>query len=75
MTIFEKWRMGTDIVVRSRYNGKVFTIRPEKFAGVVVGYTIIQDGKKVKGYKRKQMDNDTFRTWAAELEEVGDAQE
>ena len=75
MSIFEKWKAGQSVTVRTlplgdMSGGNIFTIQPEQFGGVTIGYTILQSGKPVKSQTRKMMADADFRDWTQTLEIV-----
>jgi hypothetical protein len=70
MGIFEKWKQGETVRVRSKYSGKIFSIRPERWEGISIGYTILVDGQLVPEHHRKMVDAADFRRWCADLVEV-----
>lgn len=72
MSLFERWKKGETVQVQSTFSGKVFQIRPEQWAGITIGYTILVNGKPVKGYRRKMMGDKDFRQWSNELVDLGE---
>lgn len=72
MSMFEKWKNNETIQVLNPNNGLVFSIKPEQWAGITIGYTILVDGKPVPGYRRKMMGDADFRDWTSGLVEVAD---
>jgi len=69
-SIFQKWKQGECVQVRSTISGKIFTIQPERWEGITLGYTILVNGKPVPSHRRKMIADADFRRWSAELEEV-----
>jgi len=69
-SIFQKWKQGEIVQVQSKVTGKVFTIRPERWEGITIGYTILINGKPVPSHHRKMIADADFRQWCAELVEV-----
>lgn len=70
--IFERWKKGETVRVQAPRTGIIFSIRPEQWAGITIGYTILVDGRPVPGYIRKMMGDAEFRQWCEDLVEVGD---
>lgn len=70
MTLFEKWKKGITSHVCNPHNDLVFSIRPEQWGGITIGFTILRDGKPVKDHTRKMMSDADFRDWVSNLVEV-----
>ena len=70
--ICERWKKGETVRVQALRTGVIFSIRPEQWAGITIGYTILVDNKPMPGYIRKQMSDADFRQWCQELLELED---
>lgn len=70
--MFERWKKGEIIRVQARRTGMIFSIQPEQWAGITIGYTILVDGKPVPGYIRKLMSDAQFQQWCQDLIELED---
>jgi hypothetical protein len=64
--IFSQLRAGITVHVKTE-RGVHFAIRPEKWEGLVLGYTVIQDGKIVPGYKGKMISIEELLNFCAML--------
>lgn len=72
MSMFEKWKNNETIQVLNPSNGLVFSIKPEQWAGITIGYTVLVDGNPVPDNTRKMMGDADFRDWVSNLVEVED---
>jgi hypothetical protein len=68
--IYEKWKRGEIVQVQAAHSGKIFTIKPERWAGITLGYTVLVNGKSVPQHYRKMVDDAEFRLWCENLVEV-----
>jgi hypothetical protein len=70
MSIFEKWKRGETVQVQALHSGKIFTIQPERWEGITLGYTVLVNGKPVPEHYRKMVGDAEFRSWCENLVEV-----
>jgi hypothetical protein len=68
--LYEKLRKGVIIHVETLSSGNRFSIQPEQWEGITMGYSVLVDGQVVPGYKGKMLDCETVKDWCNQLREI-----
>jgi hypothetical protein len=75
MTLFEKLKSGQTVHVQAQSSGKRFSIEPVYWEGMILAYTVLEDGMIVPGYKGLMLGDGTVRDWCNNLIEVAPEKE
>lgn len=60
--IYKRLKAGETIHVQVPDSGKQFSIQPESWEGFVLGYSLVENGKRVKGYSKKVLNESIHHT-------------
>lgn len=67
--MYQRLKSGEEIPVTNPDNGRDFSIRPEYWHGIVLGYSVVVNGRAVRGNKGLMLDREEVEAWAEDLEE------